>query len=35
MRFIDWYCGEVDRYVDLHGASGRGVRFTAARRRQS
>ncbi len=25
IRFTDWYCGELDRYVDLHGASRRGA----------
>jgi Rieske 2Fe-2S family protein len=23
LRFVDWYCGEVDRYLDLHAGSGR------------
>jgi Rieske 2Fe-2S family protein len=23
MRFVDWYCAEIDRYLDLHGASRR------------
>jgi Rieske 2Fe-2S family protein len=23
MRFVDWYCAEVDRYLDLHGATRR------------
>ena len=25
MRFSDWYCAEVDRYLDLHGASRRAA----------
>ena len=23
LRFVNWYCGEVDRYLDLHAGSGR------------
>src|ERR1700761_3299803 len=23
LRFVDWYCGQVDRYLDLHTGSGR------------